>query len=226
MIEDGVLKELPKERIFEEFKKLLLKSTHPSLGIKLLKKLSGFTFFTEFQKLSQSELESIYTSLDRAASFQLKSDKEKLILMLALLTSQFSKELQHSFLSKLTNQKELFKRVEALTDIRYNLQEQTNFSIYTLATKIDISFYTYYLLALYPKEQKAIKELTQKAKKLHVYDKALPALVEGKDLIKLGLQPSKEFSKILNELYKEQLHGTFHTKKEAIEYLNRGGVFT
>ena len=226
MIEDGVLKELPKERIFEEFKKLLLKSTHPSLGIKLVKKLSGFTFFTEFKKLSQSELESIYTSLDRAASFQLKSDKEKLILMLALLTSQFSKELQHSFLSKLTNQKELFKRVEVLTDIRYDLQEQTNFSIYTLATKTDISFYAYYLLALYPQKQKEIEKLTQKAKELHVYDKALPALVEGKDLIKLGLQPSKEFSKILYKLYEAQLREKFHTKEEAIEYLNRSGIFT
>ncbi|MEN4053070.1 MULTISPECIES: CCA tRNA nucleotidyltransferase [Sulfurimonas] len=226
MIEAGILKELPKERIFEEIKKLLLKSKQPSKGIKLLKELSGFRFFDELQSLHKSVLKFIYSSLDRAASFSLESEKEKLLLMLALLTSQFSKEKQRSFLQKLTNEKEVLQRVEKLTDISFDLSKQTNYSVYKLATQTEIAFFSYYLLALYPKEQTNITKLTQRAKQLGVYHKALPPLIEGKDLIALGLKPSKEFSKILNEAYEKQMREEFHTKEEAMQYLDGSGILS
>lgn len=41
MIERGALDELPKERIFEEIKKLLLLSSKPSIGLKLLDEMGG-----------------------------------------------------------------------------------------------------------------------------------------------------------------------------------------
>lgn len=45
MIANGALKELPKERIFEEIKKLLLLSTKPSIGLRLLKEMGGESLF-------------------------------------------------------------------------------------------------------------------------------------------------------------------------------------
>jgi len=39
MVEQGMLDELPKERVYEEFKKLLLKSSKPSTGFELMRKL-------------------------------------------------------------------------------------------------------------------------------------------------------------------------------------------
>lgn len=50
MIEKGALQELPKERIFEEFKKLLL-SPKPSIGLSLLKAMGGLSFFSPLEKL-------------------------------------------------------------------------------------------------------------------------------------------------------------------------------
>jgi tRNA nucleotidyltransferase (CCA-adding enzyme) len=226
MIKDGVLKELPKERIFEEFKKLLLKSQHPSIGIKLLKELGGFDFFDELKILDEESLAYISKTIDRAASFQMKSDKEKLILMLALLTSQLKKEQQNSFLYKLTNEKKILSSVEKLTDISFDIDKQTNYSIYKLATKIDIAFYAHYLLALYPHKKLKIAALRERAKKLNVYHKPLPPLLEGKDLIALGLQPSKAFSKILNEIYEKQLHAELSTKEDVINYLNRSSILS
>ncbi len=226
MVEAGILKELPRERIFEEIKKLLLKSKQPSKGIKLLKELSGFRFFNELQSLRESVSALICASLDRAASFPLKSEKEKLLLMLALLTSQFSKEMQHSFLQKLTNEKEILQRVEKLTAISYDLTHQTNYSIYKLATQTEIAFFSYYLLALYPKEQTNITKLTQRTKQLGIYHKALPPLIEGKDLVALGLKPSKEFSKILNEAYEKQMREEFYTKEEIMHHLDESGVLS
>lgn len=51
MIAGGALAELPKERIFEELKKLFLLSTHPSIGLKLLEEMGGLEFFEPLDKL-------------------------------------------------------------------------------------------------------------------------------------------------------------------------------
>ncbi len=225
MIESNVLEELPKERIFEEFKKLFLKSQQPSRGIKLLKAFSGFRFFDEFQNLREDQLNTIYSSLDIAASFKLQ-EKEKLVLMLALLTSQFSKEKQFSFLQKLTNEKKILQQVEKLTDISFNLKELTNYAVYKLATRTEIAFFSHYLLARYPNKQTEITRLTQRAKELGVFHKALQPLIKGKDLISLGLKPSKEFSKIVSEVYEKQMREEFTTKEEVIKYLNRSLILS
>ncbi len=45
MIASGALEELPKERVFEELKKLLLLSTKPSIGLNLLKEMGGEPLF-------------------------------------------------------------------------------------------------------------------------------------------------------------------------------------
>jgi tRNA nucleotidyltransferase (CCA-adding enzyme) len=45
MIEHGALDELPKERIFEEFKKLFLLSQRPSIGLQLLAQMGGKYLF-------------------------------------------------------------------------------------------------------------------------------------------------------------------------------------
>ena len=39
MVKQGMLEELPKERVYEEFKKLLLKSPQPSIGFELMRRL-------------------------------------------------------------------------------------------------------------------------------------------------------------------------------------------
>ncbi len=46
MIADGALQELPKERIFEELKKLFLLSTKPSIGMEILRQMGALPFFT------------------------------------------------------------------------------------------------------------------------------------------------------------------------------------
>jgi tRNA nucleotidyltransferase (CCA-adding enzyme) len=61
--------------------------------------------------------------------------------------------------------------------------------------------------------------LLAKAKELDVYATPLTPLVQGKDLIALGLEPSKRFKSLLNEVYEKQLSGEVQTKEEAIEYL-------
>ncbi len=51
MVDSGALEELPKERIFEEFKKLLLKSSTPSRGFELMRELGILRYFPELEAL-------------------------------------------------------------------------------------------------------------------------------------------------------------------------------
>ncbi|RXJ94445.1 polynucleotide adenylyltransferase [Malaciobacter molluscorum] len=51
IVDTQEFQELPKERVFEEFKKLFLKSTKPSIGFELLRKIDILKYFPEIKNL-------------------------------------------------------------------------------------------------------------------------------------------------------------------------------
>jgi len=51
MIKKGMLKELPKERVYGEWKKLLLKAEKPSMGFELMRELGVLQYFPELQAI-------------------------------------------------------------------------------------------------------------------------------------------------------------------------------
>ena len=57
MIEEGALEELPKERVYEEFKKLLLKAKKPSIGFELMREIGVLRYFPELEALIGVEQE-------------------------------------------------------------------------------------------------------------------------------------------------------------------------
>jgi len=61
--------------------------------------------------------------------------------------------------------------------------------------------------------------LLEKAKELKVQNKALDNLLQGRDLISLGLEPSPEFARILDEVYELQMDGVISNKEEALVYV-------
>jgi len=145
MIQNKLLDELPKERIFQEIKKLLLKSDNPSGGFYLLKDLGAFSFFQEFNTLDEKEYAEILNALQKLKTFQITSDKEFVILALAVITSKFSDVQTQKFLNKITNEKIIIEKVFTLHQIDFNLESLDDYDIYTLARKIDIKFYSHYL---------------------------------------------------------------------------------
>jgi tRNA nucleotidyltransferase (CCA-adding enzyme) len=62
--------------------------------------------------------------------------------------------------------------------------------------------------------------LLERAKALNVEKKPLVPLLQGRDLIGLGLIPSPKFKAILDEVYGLQLEGKLGTREEALAYLN------
>ena len=60
MVLNGDLTHLPKERIFEELKKLFLKSPKPSIGFELIKELEILRYFPELKALINCIQDSVY----------------------------------------------------------------------------------------------------------------------------------------------------------------------
>ncbi len=227
LIEKDVLKELPKERIFQEIKKILLLVAKPSEAFVLLQDLSGFKFFTEFSSLDEKAFSSLLASINRAKIYaQLTECQNRVPLLLAVLCCNFSHAERDSFLNRLTSDKTLTQNVLTLTSLSFELQDITNYTVYKLAKEVNIKLYLLYLYALYPQKKSAVMELEQRAKKLAVLEKKLKPLLQGRDLIKAGLKPSKAFASLLNECYELQMQEELRTKEEALKWLERRVVLS
>jgi len=220
MIRKKLLEELPKERIFQELKKLLIKSKNPSKGFYLLKELGGFSFFKEFNNLDNNEYRDILNALDRLKKLDITDEKKFILLAFAVITSKFSNKLTENFLHRISNEKKFIEKILQLHTITFHLENFNEYDIYKLAKKIDIEFYSHYLHVTSNKKEK-IDYLLTKAKELHVLHHPIPALIQGKDLIRLGLKPSKKFAMILEQIYEAQMKNRFKNKSAAIQWLKK-----
>ncbi len=104
MVFSGDLEELAKERIFEELKKLFLKSSKPSFGFELMKELGILKYFPELKALIGCIQEPEYhpegdvwihtlMSLDEMAKLKTGDDYKDLVLFFAILCHDFGKPL-------------------------------------------------------------------------------------------------------------------------------------
>jgi len=73
-------------------------------------------------------------------------------------------------------------------------------------------------------EYRAGEWLLEQSQKLKVSTKPLSNLLQGRDLIALGLEPSPQFKKILEAIYELQLSGKITDKKEALEHIKRNFI--
>ncbi|MDH4249310.1 MAG: polynucleotide adenylyltransferase, partial [Deltaproteobacteria bacterium] len=124
------LNELPRERLWEEFRKLLLQSAQPSRGLIYAPELGLLPYFPELRVLHEApppaEGPSVWThtlaTVDQAASLRTGEPGHDLTLMYAALCHGMEgvgspgsgAESATAFLSRLTNSTELLKAVPAL----------------------------------------------------------------------------------------------------------------
>ncbi|NPA59271.1 MAG: CCA tRNA nucleotidyltransferase [Epsilonproteobacteria bacterium] len=218
MVDEDTLLTLPKERVLEELKKLFFKASKPSIGFELMKKLGILKHFRELDAVDKDAWARTMQSLDAMKRMLVKEDKTNLVYMLSIVCSEFKtpKECE-SFILRLSDETKLLKSV--LNLLKYASQvsnkELDDTQIKTLATKVKICELITFL------EAKNItnETLKQKAKALGVYTKPLDAVLQGRDLISLGLKPSPEFKKILDAVYELQLNAKITSKHEALEYI-------
>jgi len=217
MAQEDALHSLPKERIFEELKKLLLRSESPSIGFKLLIKMKALSFFPELESLDKQQFDETLVILDTLAQSSKDEDAIKLKLLIVVLVSRFkSKTDVISFITSLTNEKKFLESVVALYSAYQQLPviQFSDARIRRLALHVKIEE-----LCEIARADKTTAPLAQalfiRAKALHVSTQSPKALLQGRNLIALGMKPSKNFSKLLEDAFEAQLDGEFHTLQEA-----------
>ena len=221
MVAKGVLQELPKERILEEMKKLFFLSPKISQGFFLLQKLGTFDFFTPLNTLAQKQIQTIGDSLDRYTHKE--ANKTNLSIMFALVCYYFTKEQTQVFLAHFTNDTKLRRKVLILIEHKtaFHNTHITDYDLYTLATQLPLEEYFLFAQAQEPSKIAHINQLYERAKKLQILQGKKPNLLRGKDLLALGIKPSKIFAHILEASYQAQLKGEFTTKEAALEYVQK-----
>jgi tRNA nucleotidyltransferase (CCA-adding enzyme) len=208
---------LPKERVFDEFKKILLKPLKPSKAFILLKQPNGFRYFKHFSKLLEKEFENILLSLDFFASNKHNSDKTNLVIMLAIVIKPFDDEDKKGFLEKLTDEKKLISQSIKLSKIEFDVENFDEYELNILSTKTDIEIYAKFLNSIH-QDKTFSSKLLAKAKSMGILNSRPTPIINGKELIEMGLKPSKNFKDILNKTYDAQLKGLFDNVKDGKKY--------
>jgi len=189
IVNDGRLEELPKERIFEEFKKLLLKSNKPSIGFKLMKELGISKYFPQL-----NINEKMLSSIDEMAKLKTGSSKRDLILMLAIICIDLEEDSIFSFIDSLTNEYKIANKIVSL--LKFDIPKLFINKQKTINNKAQ-------LLIL----------------KFNIKENLPKPFIGGRDLIELGFEPGTMFKEIIDFVYKLQLDGQISSKDEAIKLI-------
>ncbi|MCT7554012.1 tRNA nucleotidyltransferase/poly(A) polymerase family protein [Aliarcobacter butzleri] len=205
IVSSGELKFLPKERIFEELKKLFLKSKKPSLGLNLLK---------EFNIMN---IEQNLEEIDNLA-FILKDknydDFRKLYLFYSCLCKGMNEDETFSFIKNLTDDKKFIKNILILNET--NLINDIKI-LKRLSLKLKLED----LIVLNQAFKNQISlEVFEILKNLDILNTSIKPLVLGKDLIKLGFAPSEKFKEILDFAFNLQIEDNL-SKSNIIEKIRQ-----
>ena len=139
-----------------------------------------------------------------------------------------------SFLGRLTNEERLLKEVPPLVRLHMRpfamwRDKSSDGAIRRLAAKVVRIDRLIRVAAAddagrppFPSEPEPLRWLAAEAERLRVADSAPKPIVQGRDLIALGMKPGVEFGRILKAAYEAQLDGKFNDLKGGIEYVQNG----
>lgn len=193
--------EVVEERIVTEFEKIL-SLKNPSKAFLFLKEMGV--------------LEKIIGVNNNLEKFEKIKTKDKLVLWGILYKGG------NSFPYYFMKDKKLIGELKSILDnyeILRSLEEK--FDIYVVKkiavnTSITVLLKIYYYL----EEEKLefIKKIFRNYLKIR---KDLEPIIMGRDLLELGFQNRRDFGKILEEIYEEQLKDRFDRKERAVEYIKK-----
>ena len=267
MVDEGMLDELAKERVYEEWKKLLLKAPRPSLGFELMRELGILeSYFPELHALIAVPQSPkwhpegdvwIHTMMcvDEIVSLLGEDKKFNLKMMFAILCHDLGKSTHTTVddegrIRAIGHEK---AGLEPTKSLMYRLMDEHDFiesllpfvehhlkpsqfyvgkakapAIRRLATKVNLEELVVVAKAdfLGRTTEEALagnylagEWLLQQASELNVKSKPLERLIQGRDLIDLGLTPSPQFKVLIDEVYELQMEGKVTSKEEAIAYV-------
>lgn len=237
------LTELPRERLWEEFKKLLLKAEKPSQGLKYMKDLAVLPYFPEFLLLEEAvdtEGKSLWQAgfnvLDELGKERHGEAEKDLPLMCAGLCEGFFHlddpengiKRSEEVLARLTNETVVLKAVKALLEnreapgkIAKSPPKEQAGAIRRLALALPLYQLIKFSGAIARargRDTSPGERLLEQAKELGVSDGPPEPLLLGRHLKTLNFSPGPEMGKILSEAFEKQLDGEFKTLDQALDW--------
>jgi len=228
------LSDLSIERLFEEFKKWLLKPGKPSLGLRAFLQIRLDEFFPEVFPL-HGEWDALGDMLDNMEAVCEKlsageaplSESQAMELAFATFLSG-NPETALSFLERVTNETHLLKNVPLLLDSYSGL----DFSIVNdapglrrLAVKHGGLKLLCLLVRCTPRQFYASRgdaefpeKLWNAAIALDLLESAPQSFLSGKHLVNLGVKPGKQMGELIKQSFELQLDGKIRNEDEAVEW--------
>lgn len=220
------LDDLSIERLFEEFKKWLLKPGKPSLGLRAFLDIKLDGYFPEIRPFEGS-WETLGDILDKMAKLRdsngLSDTQAMDFAFAALLCGNADSALD--FLVRITNENHLLKNVPLLLSALRNLDEgivddipalrrlavkQNGLKLLCLLVKcIPVSYY---------RSPDFATALWNSAAKYNLLNAAPQPFLTGKKLMDLGVKPGKHMGEIIKQSFELQLDGKITSAEEAAEW--------
>ena len=224
------LDDLSVERLFEEFKKWLLKPGKPSLGLKAFLDIKLDEYFPEIHPFKNS-WGTLGTILDNMAPLRDSSGLPEARVMefafAALLCG--STETALKFLERITNETHLLKVVPLLLKAYQELDTaivNDAPSLRRLAVKLDGLKLLCLLVRCTPgaffadsaEGENFAEKLWNAASELNLMDAAPQPYLMGKMLMDMGVKPGKQMGEIIKKSFELQLDGKINNAEEAIAW--------
>ena len=256
---------LPMERLWEEWKKLILKGNQIGSGLRFIQACGWLQNFPELAALVGCAQDpqwhpegDVWTHtchcLDVYAAKRTGDEWEDLIVGLAILCHDMGKPdttytdengrirsprhdvlggpIAKTFLERITRQKRIFEEVIPLVEqhmrpLSLYREGAGDSAIRRLAARVKridrlvrvAHADTYGRPPLKPEGFPEGEWLLKKTAELTILDNAPKPILQGRHLIDLGIKPSKNFGKILDQAYEAQLDGTFTDEPTGRDYL-------
>lgn len=230
------LDDLSIERLFEEFKKWLLKPGKPSLGLRAFLDIKLDEYFPEIRPLyvagpdAQSEAvgwDRLGMLLDNLSYVDNLTDEERMVLMFAGLlagnvngadTTSCSdcEKTALKFLGRITNEIKLVRGVPLLLkhSFRYEPQSTIPTDSEIRRLSVELSGLRLYLAFLrsnpcYGMDERHayVDSFKARAEELGVYERPPMAYLTGKMLMDLGVKPGKQMGELIKKSFELQLDG-------------------
>jgi tRNA nucleotidyltransferase (CCA-adding enzyme) len=223
------LDDLSVERLFEEFKKWLLKPGKPSLGLKAFLDIKLDEYFPEIHPFKDS-WETLGTILDNMVPLRdtLPEAQAMEFAFAALLCG--SPETSLKFLERITNETHLLKIVPPLLKAYQELDTaivNDAPALRRLAVKLGGLKLLGLLVKCTPREFYAgptaddecfADKLWNAASELDLIEEAPQPYLMGKMLMDMGVKPGKQMGEIIKKSFELQLDGEIKNAEEAIAW--------
>lgn len=220
------LDDLSIERLFEEFKKWLLKPGRPSLGLQAFRDIKLDEYFPEIKPLADGEdgwikLGDLLNSLSQESGF---SDEERMVLMFSGLLAgnavcinqdvkNCDEETVLKFIARITNEIKLVRGVPLLLKYAFTVSELPSdsairrLSVALGGLRLLTAFIRHNPLCDSAGRTLLADSFKSRAVQLGVYEKAPVAYLTGKMLMDLGVQPGKQMGELIKKSFELQLDG-------------------